>query len=162
MRWPIIAALTVLALPLAALIGGQAGWFEGHAPTDLGVHDGRLKAPAATPNSVSSQVDLWPGLAHREASRIAPLPLAGDGPGSIARLRGIVTGMPGARLVGERPDYLYVQFRSRWLGFVDDAEFWFDPSAQVIQVRSASRLGQSDLGVNRARIEDIRARLAGG
>jgi uncharacterized protein (DUF1499 family) len=160
MRWPIIAALTVLALPLAALIGGQAGWFEGRAPTDLGVHDGRLKAPAPTPNSVSSQVDLWPGLAHREATRIAPLALAGDGPATIGRIRAIVTGMPGARLVSERPDYLYVQFRTRWLGFVDDAEFWSDPAAQVIQVRSASRLGERDLGVNRARIEAIRAQLA--
>jgi uncharacterized protein (DUF1499 family) len=46
--------------------------------------------------------------------------------------------------------------------FVDDAEFWFDPVAGVIQVRSASRVGRGDLGVNRARIESIRARLAAG
>ena len=46
--------------------------------------------------------------------------------------------------------------------FVDDTEFWFDPAAQVVQVRSSSRVGHGDLGVNRERIEHIRARLAAG
>jgi uncharacterized protein (DUF1499 family) len=52
-----------------------------------------------------------------------------------------------------------VQFESRVMRFVDDAEFWFDPVAGAIQVRSASRIGRKDLGVNRARIESIRAHL---
>ncbi|HEY9596037.1 MAG TPA: DUF1499 domain-containing protein, partial [Cyanophyceae cyanobacterium] len=43
------------------------------------------------------------------------------------------------------------------MGFVDDVEFFLDDNANVIQVRSASRLGESDLGVNRKRIETIRA-----
>jgi uncharacterized protein (DUF1499 family) len=67
--------------------------------------------------------------------------------------------MPGAQVVAQRDDYLYVQFSTRWLGFVDDAEFWADPATQAIQLRSASRLGASDLGVNRARIERIRTAL---
>ncbi len=70
--------------------------------------------------------------------------------------------MAGARIVERRPDYLYVQFTSRLMRFVDDAEFWFDPAAGVVQVRSASRVGRGDLGVNRARIEAIRERLAAG
>ena len=45
--------------------------------------------------------------------------------------------------------------------YVDDVEFWFDPVNMVIQVRSASRLGKGDLGVNRARIESLRATLNG-
>ena len=53
-----------------------------------------------------------------------------------------------------------MQYTTKWLRFVDDAEFWFDPVAQRIQVRSASRLGEGDLGVNRARIEALRQRLA--
>jgi uncharacterized protein (DUF1499 family) len=65
--------------------------------------------------------------------------------------------MPGAHIVERRPDYLYATFRSRWLGFVDDVEFWSDGTQ--VQVRSASRLGSGDLGVNRARIETIRERL---
>ena len=43
--------------------------------------------------------------------------------------------------------------------FVDDTEFWYDPAAQVVQVRSASRVGRRDFGVNRARVESIRAQL---
>ena len=50
---------------------------------------------------------------------------------------------------------------SRWMRYVDDVEFWFDPVNMVIQVRSASRLGKGDLGVNRARIESLRATLNG-
>ena len=85
--------------------------------------------------------------------------LAGDGPETIARLRTITESMPGAEVIDSRDDYLYVQFSSRWLGFVDDTEFWFDPAARVIQVRSSSRVGRGDLGVNRARVEAIRSRL---
>jgi uncharacterized protein (DUF1499 family) len=68
--------------------------------------------------------------------------------------------MPGARVVEERDDYLRAEFATRWLGFVDDVEFWADPAAGVIQVRSASRLGRKDFGVNRERIEKIRSRWA--
>ena len=56
--------------------------------------------------------------------------------------------------------YLYAQFTTRWMTFVDDLELWVDPVNNVVQVRSASRLGESDLGANRARIEALRARLA--
>ena len=154
-RW-----LAGLGLAGALLIGtGQMGWFSGHPPTDLGVHDGRLKPPSPTPNSVSSQADLWPGPTAAQA-RIDPLPVVGDGPATIARLRAEIESMPGARIVEARPDYLYVQFTTRWLRFVDDAEFWFDPASNVIHVRSASRIGRGDFGVNRERIEWLRARLA--
>lgn len=162
MRWTTLASLLVVGLPLAAVAAGQLGLLAGRAPTDLGVREGRLKPPSRTPNSVSSQADLWPGAEMRDYARIAPFPLTRDGPGTIAQLRAIVVAMPGATLVGERPDYLYVTFRTRWLGFVDDAEFWFDPAAQVVHLRSASRLGRKDFGVNRDRIEAIRARLSEG
>jgi uncharacterized protein (DUF1499 family) len=76
------------------------------------------------------------------------------------RLRAIVEDMPGASVVLSNRDYLRAQFTTRWMGFVDDAEFWFDPQAGVVQVRSASRLGRRDFGVNRERIEAIRAQLA--
>jgi uncharacterized protein (DUF1499 family) len=78
----------------------------------------------------------------------------------MERLRSLVEATPGAQVVKAGPDYLYVQYTSKWLRFVDDAEFWFDPVAQRVQVRSASRLGEGDLGVNRARIEALRKRLA--
>ena len=156
-KWLVIAAIVVV---LAALAIGRAGLLQGRAPTDLGVREGRLQPPSATPNSVSSQAALYPG-GHAEA-QIAPLALVGSGPATIARIKAIVEAMPGATVVKNERGYLYVRFTTRWLRFVDDAEFWFDPAHGVIQVRSASRVGRRDFGVNRARIEAIRQRLEAG
>ncbi len=153
-----LAALAVLAVLL--VIAGQLGLLSGTPPSNLGVQGGKLKPPSRTENSVSSQAALYPEHAMRNYAQIAPLALRGDANGTLAKLRGIVQAMPGATLVKSEPDYLYVQFRTRLMGFVDDAEFWSDPTAGVIQVRSASRLGRKDLGVNRARIEAIREHLA--
>jgi uncharacterized protein (DUF1499 family) len=72
----------------------------------------------------------------------------------------IVTDTPRTRIVTQTPDYLYAEYTSALMGFVDDVEFWFEPNTKQIQVRSASRLGYSDFGVNRARIEEVRRRLA--
>ena len=154
-----LAVLAVLvALPLAA---GQAGWLSGKAPDDLGVRNGRLKAPSSTPNSVSSQADLHKGTAALvDYARIAPLAGGADSAATMARLRAVVEAMPGARIVESKRDYLYVQFETRVFRFVDDAEFWASPAEGVIHVRSASRLGRGDHGVNRERIEQIRAALA--
>jgi len=157
-----IFSLGVLALLVAlALVAARLGWLSGTAPVDLGVRDGRLKAPSSTPNSVSSQADLHAGTAALvEYARIAPLAGGPDLAATMAHLRSVVEAMPGARIVESHPDYLYAQFETRWLRFVDDAEFWASPAEGVIHVRSASRLGRKDFGVNRARIERIRAALA--
>ena len=61
--------------------------------------------------------------------------------------------------VKEEEDYLYAEFSSKIMGYVDDVEFLIDQEANAIQVRSASRLGESDLGVNRERVETIREKL---
>jgi uncharacterized protein (DUF1499 family) len=68
----------------------------------------------------------------------------------------------GGRVVKSEPDDMYAEFTTRLTGFVDDFEFWFDPAARAIQVRSASRIGRSDFGANRRRIEEVRAALAAG
>jgi uncharacterized protein (DUF1499 family) len=154
--------LGIAALALLVLLAGQLGAFGGTPPTDLGVRDGRLKPPSNTPNSVSSQADLWPQRPMHDEARIAPLALRGSGAQTMAKLRCIVEALPGAQVVQSRDDYLYVQFTTRWMKFVDDAEFWFDPDAGVVQLRSASRVGRKDFGVNRARIETIRQALAAG
>lgn len=151
-----------LSLLAAALwLGAQGGMLRGHAPKNLGVLEGRLKPPSKTPNSVSSQADLWPDHPQREYARIAPLALAGDASATMARLKSITESRPQAVVIEARSDYLYAQFSSRWLKFTDDVEFWADPSAGNIQVRSSSRLGRKDFGVNRARIEALRRALAG-
>lgn len=150
-------ALAVVAVLLAARFGA----FAGRMPADLGVRDGKLKAPSRTENSVSSQADLWPDAPRKDYARIAPLPLAGgDAKAAIERIAAVVEDLPGTRIVERRDDYLYAQFTTALMRYVDDVEFWADPVAGVVQVRSASRLGSKDFGVNRARIESIRARLA--
>ncbi len=154
--------LVLLGLAALILVAARFGAFSGHAPANLGHRDGRLKPPSKTPNSVSSQADMWVEHPMQDYARIAPLALRGDGPATIARIKTIVQGMPGATVVESQPDYLYAQFSTRLMGFVDDAEFWFDPGSGVVQVRSASRLGRKDFGVNRARIEAIRQALAAG
>ena len=63
-------------------------------------------------------------------------------------------------MVTSAPDYLHAQFETRLMKYVDDVEFWFDPKANVVQVRSASRVGRKDFDVNRQRVEAIRASLA--
>jgi uncharacterized protein (DUF1499 family) len=78
----------------------------------------------------------------------------------MAALKSIIESTPRTSIVEERADYLYAEFTSMLIGYVDDVEFYFPPDEQVIHVRSASRLGYSDFGVNRKRIEDIRAKLA--
>ena len=144
---------------LGVLLAGQAGLLCGTPPGDLGVRDGKLKAPSATDNSVTSQADLWPGHPQSAAARIAPLPLKVSSQQTLATLQRLVQQTPGAVVVKADAGYLYATFTTRWLKFTDDVEFWVDPDALVVHVRSASRLGKKDMGVNRARVEDLRARL---
>jgi len=156
-KWLLIG---VCALPVAVLLAAQLGAFSGQPPSNMGPRDGKLRPPSKTPNSVSSQADLWPQHPMRDDARIAPLAVQGSGPATLARLRKIAQALPGAKVVEARDDYLYVQFTTRWMKFVDDAEFWFDPAHNVVQLRSASRVGSKDFGVNRARIETLRQALA--
>lgn len=157
-KW-ILIALT--ALLLTALGMGQMGWLGGTAPDDLGVRNGRLKPPAQTPNSVSSQATLHPDHPQRTFAQIAPLALVGDGPTTMAKIKTIMQARDDVTVVKSEPDYLYVRYTTRWMRFVDDVEFWFDPAHQVIQVRSASRIGKGDMGVNRTRVESLRQALKG-
>ena len=156
-KWIVVV---VLALVVSAIVAGQVGLLQGKDPRDLGVRQGKLKGVSATPNSVSSQADLIPDHPQRKYSSIAPLAVRGDGPTTIARLKAIVERTDGAKLITSAPDYLYAQYTTRLMKYVDDVEFWFDPTTNAIQVRSASRLGESDLGANRKRIEAVRAALA--
>lgn len=161
MKWAKRIFWVLLLLTVAAIGAGQAGLFKGTAPADLGVREGRLKAPSNSPNSVSSQASLWPGHPNAQKAQIAPLALKnGDGPATMAALLEVVRIAPGAVVMQSRPDYLYAEFTTPLMKYTDDVEFWLDPAAGVVHVRSASRVGKSDLGANRQRVEAIRAHLA--
>ena len=121
--------------------------FAGKRPTNLGVKEGKLAPCPGTPNCVNSQ-------SSDPKSKIEPLP-----PVAIADLRKVIESMERTTIIEATDNYLYAEFKSQLMGYVDDVEFYLDPRDNVIHVRSASRLGQSDLGVNRKRIEEIRAKL---
>jgi len=131
------------------------GLFSGKRPDDLGIKNGRLKPPPGSPNAVSSQ-------AQDASHAIAPLSYSGPPARAMDALVNIVKSTPRARIIAQTNDYLYAEYQSALMGFVDDVEFWFESNAKVIQVRSASRLGYSDFGVNRARVEDIRRKFSAG
>lgn len=159
MRFVTIVFWVLLGLAIVVIVAGQLGWLSGRQPNNLGVRDGKLKPPSRTPNSVTSQASLWPEAVQRDYAHIAAFEFTGDGPAAMARLKSLLEAMPGARVVTASPDYIYAQFTTRWLKFVDDVEFCLLPGERVIHVRSASRVGRRDFGVNRQRIEAIRARF---
>lgn len=157
-----MSAFRRLAVALAAaaglsLGGCGMGLFAGKPPTNLGAKDGRLAPCPSSPNCVSSQADP----ADRTHA-IAPLALEGDPARAWHALRDLVAGWERARIVAEQEGYLRAEFTTKLMGFVDDVEFLLDPGARVIHVRSASRLGHRDFGVNRERVEAIRGRFAAG
>ncbi|MES2980241.1 MAG: DUF1499 domain-containing protein [Pseudomonadota bacterium] len=153
-------AIVLLGLVAAAVICGQMGLLAGRRPADLGPHEGRLKPPSTTPNSVSSQAMLYPEHPQRAYARIEPLRFSGDGRAAMQRLARVLSDTQRTTLIRNEPTYLYAEVTTPLLKFTDDVEFLLDESQGVIHVRSASRIGRGDLGVNRKRIEEIRTRFA--
>lgn len=130
---------------------------SGTPPTDLGVTDGQLKSCPNTPNCVSSQAP-----SDDKEHAIAPFTYTGSAQDAIARLKQIIEGMERSKINKVTDDYLYAEFSSKLMGFVDDVEFYAPPGESIIHTRTAARLGKSDLGANRKRTEEIRAKFAAG
>ena len=139
-------ALALMGAGLLLLVGAAAC----RSPA-VGLVDGRLAPCPSSPNCVCSQDDPQAG------SAIAPLTLHGDAATEWRRLHGLLAGWPRVTVVADDGRWLHAEFRTAWLRFTDDVEFLLDEPAGAIQVRSASRLGWSDLGANRRRIEALRA-----
>lgn len=118
----------------------------------LGVANGRLAECPDSPNCVSTQ-------AKNPDQLMKPIPFEADAETAIQQLKSVVHAMPGGRIVTSKDNYLHAEFRSTIFGFVDDMEFFVDENEQKIHFRSASRLGHSDLGVNRKRMEEVRRRF---
>ena len=135
---------TAIALLLCAACAG--------APPPTGAGAGLAPCPD-TSNCVSS----------RESDpkrRVDPLPLQGSAAEGLAAVRRVILALPRSRIAAEGPGFLRAEFRSLIFGFVDDVDVVVDEPAGVIHIRSAARVGQSDLGVNRRRVGEIRDRLA--
>ncbi|MGB6300557.1 MAG: DUF1499 domain-containing protein [Rivularia sp. (in: cyanobacteria)] len=128
--------------------------FSGTRPDNLGVNNGKLAACPNSPNCVSSQ-----SPSSDETHFIQPLKFSSTTEKALADLKNVIESEDRTKIINESSDYLYAEFKSALMGFVDDVEFYLDSSTNTIHVRSASRLGQSDLGVNRKRIETIRTKF---
>ena len=148
----VLALLAVLLLVLAFGIR-QSIKALSPIPEKLGVFYGQLKPCPEFPNCVSSQ-------ATRPENKIDPILFTGvDRQVAYGLLKEAISEMPRAIVLVSRVDYMHVEFHSKLWGFRDDVEFALDESRGQMEVRSASRLGKGDLGVNRQRVEDIRNRF---
>jgi uncharacterized protein (DUF1499 family) len=144
-------------VPLFLLLGGivTLALFSLFArrPANIGVRDGRLAPCPDTPNCVCTQ-------AADDAHRIEPLAYDGTPEEAMARLKAALATLPRTRVVTESPDYLHAECTSLVFRFVDDVELLIDRERKVIHFRSATRVGRSDLGVNRRRLEALRQAFA--
>ena len=148
----IAGAAAGIALHLATSTGDTM--FSGKRPDYLGVKDGKLPRCKRSPNCVSSQAD-----ASDTEHYIAPIRFKGSTVDAMAAVRKAIEGIERATVLRHDANYLYAEFRSKLMGFVDDVEFTHDDKVGVIHVRSASRLGRKDFGVNRTRVEALRAKI---
>ena len=121
-------------------------------PNNLGVQNGELAACPPSPNCVSTQ-------AEREEQKLQPLKQVGSTDEVSTALKAAINDMPRSNVVTEDASYFHIEYTSLICRYVDDLEIWIDDENQLIHARSASRVGYSDLGVNRKRVEDLFARL---
>jgi uncharacterized protein (DUF1499 family) len=119
-------------------------------PLNLGITDGRLSPCPDSPNCVSSQ-------SSDKRHFIEPVRYEGTEQRAMGRLITVVQGMKRCRIITIDDHYIHAEFTSAFFRFVDDVEFYVDSEAKIIHMRSASRIGYSDFGVNRQRIEKVRS-----
>ena len=126
---------------------------SGSRPAYLGTVQTSLQPCPSSPNCVSSLDD------EEESHRIAPFSTENNAL-RIADLVELIASNPSAKVIVDSENYLYAEYTSSLMGFVDDVEFLVNATKQQIDVRSASRVGRSDFGVNRERIESLRQELS--
>lgn len=142
-------SLIILGVVCVMFILTRIGVFSGKRPENLGMLSGKLASCPETPNCVSSQAD-------DELHSIAPMTIGLPLDLAQDRLISVLAKFPHMNIVVNDPGYVYVEFQTAIMLYTDDVEFWFDETAGVVHFRSASRLGASDLGLNRRRMEQIR------
>lgn len=147
--------LTILSIFCAFILAGCTGARPDTAPLRAG---GEARGCPAKPNCVSS---FAPPLTDHHVPALA-VPKGETGTEAMARAVALLKAMPRSYIVKATGDYVHAEFKSRIFRFGDDLELLLDKKARVIHVRSASRLGYSDLGVNRARVDELRRRFTGG
>lgn len=149
----VILAVLIVSVVVVGTVGLAVAAQLSSPPDTLGVQGGQLAPCPDSPNCVSTQ-------STSDTHRIDPIPFTASPEQAQQRLLEIIRSLERATIVTDTPGYVHVEFRSRFFRFVDDAEFFVDQDAGVIHARSAARLGYSDMGVNRERIQMIAERFA--
>ena len=145
-------ALAGLLWLLNPAIASAAALFPGATPDNLGVTENHLAACPETPNCIVSQ--------DGDASHsVDPIAYSGDRATVRKALEQVLGVVPRTQIVEATEDYIRAESSSRLLGFIDDVEFYLPADESVIHIRSAARLGESDLGVNLRRVEQVRLAL---
>jgi uncharacterized protein (DUF1499 family) len=147
--WLLRLIYRILFVGIVAMIGLYMLSFSSSKPYDLGVNNGRLAACPESPNCVSSQETS-------SQHQMEPVTYGDSLREALDRIKTVIAReFPRARLVTEQEDYLHYEFTSLIFRFVDDVEFFLNDSTREIHFRSASRVGHSDLGVNRRRMSKL-------
>ena len=123
--------------------------FSHPALAATGLNNGQLSSCPESPNCVVSQNG-------DDAHSIAAIPYTSDRATAKETLLKVLSVVPRTEIVEQTDNYIHAESTSRIFKFVDDVEFYFPEGEKVIELKSASRVGESDLGVNRRRIEQIR------
>jgi len=147
-----LLVVSAIAITITLVIPGGKAIFAGQRPTNLGIQAGKFAPCPSSPNCVSS-------FSQDAEHKIEPLSYNSTPAEAMAQLKKVIQSLERTKIITATDNYLYAEFTSALMGFVDDVEFVLDDQKKVIQVRSASRLGDSDFGVNRKRIETIREQL---
>lgn len=148
---PVVQVLIIAGVSLASLCLVMLAFrLFSPAPAGLGGPEGLQPCPDK-PNAVSSSDP-------RPSHHIAPFPCPMGQAEAIALIERMMAGHPRSSLVQRDGPYIHFECRSLLFRFIDDIEFLVDAPHGLVEVRSASRAGHSDLGVNRARVENLRRR----
>lgn len=145
----VASVLLILILAIVVLFGTRS-YLSRSSPPTLDLVQGKLRPCPSSPNCVSSE-----GADGDHA--IDPLPYRGDRVGSERALNAALATLPRTTIQRRQGDYWHAMQVSGLFRFIDDIEVRFDDASQQIQLRSGSRVGYSDLGVNRKRSEALRA-----
>lgn len=117
-------------------------------PKNLGVTNGQLKAMPKSPNAVSTE-------ATEEDKKVEPLKFKGDINKTRLTILNLLKNYEGAKVITSEKNYIYVVFSTKTMKYKDDVEFYLNDKTKLVQFRSASRVGYSDMGMNRKRYENI-------
>ena len=135
----VVSILVLLAMVFIAMKNTRP-------PSGLGLEDGKLAPVPKSPNAVSSQTD-------DPEKRVAPFPFKGSLASTRKGIKEALEAYGTIAVQQETENYLHGVSTTKWMRFKDDLEFFFDEKARVVHFRSASRVGYSDLGVNKKRYQ---------